>query len=95
MKRFVFGTAAALVAVSGLAASAAQAERRQNATVAVSIVDGAGKSIELTALPQADQQRVISLRNSIERWGNQQSQRVKISFNCTYPPLRCTLTVEW
>lgn len=95
MKKFVLGAAAALLAVSGLAASPAQAERRQNAMVSVSVVDSAGKSIELIALPEVDRQRVISLRNGIERWGNQQPQKVKVSIHCTHPPLRCTLTVEW
>jgi len=95
MKRFALGATIALITVSGFAATSAQAEPRQKATVAVSIVDDAGKSLEMSALPQIDQQRMTSLRNNMERWGNQQSQRVTISIRCTYSPLRCTLTVAW
>lgn len=94
MRDLILLGAAACLAMSGPAATAQQPER-QKASVELSIVDAGGKRVEVSALRPADQQRVRSLRRSLEQWGNQQSQRVKITIACSYPPLRCTITIEF
>ena len=94
MKNLVMMGAAAFLAMSAPTASAAQSEKRQKAVVEVSIVDEAGKSIALADLPPVERQRVTSLRNNLQQWGNQQ-QRVRITVSCKYPPLSCTITIQF
>lgn len=95
MKKLVFVCAAAL-ALSGLAASAAESKDRQNAKVELSLTNEEGRNIELNELPQIERQRVTTLRNSLQQWGNQQSQRVTIIIDCkSLRPLDCTVTIRF
>lgn len=95
MKHLMLGAAAVIMVAGGPAASANQAERRQNAVVEVSVTGADGRTLQMGDLSQADRQRVVSLRNSLQQWGNQQSQRVSITIRCSYPPLRCEITVRF
>ncbi|HEY0026332.1 MAG TPA: hypothetical protein VGC35_00515 [Allosphingosinicella sp.] len=95
MRKLILGCAAGVLTLSAVTASVAQDKRRPNASVELTVTDAAGKRIELGSLPQADRQRVISLRNNIQQWGNQQSRPIRVTLSCKYPPLSCTLTVNF
>lgn len=97
MKSIVIMGAAALLAASGPAAYAAGPERNPNSMVEVSVVDASGKSIDVSALPAIEQQRVTTLRKSLLGWGKQQSGRWSIKIDCKYESpliINCTITVQ-
>ncbi|GGA53278.1 hypothetical protein [Sphingomonas psychrolutea] len=95
MKNFVLGSAAVVLALTGAAPGVAQTQKRQNASVELRVTDAAGKGVELRALPQEEQQRINSLRTSLQEWGNQQPQRVRITIECRFKPFGCTITVAF
>jgi TolA-binding protein len=94
MRNVVLGLAAVSLAL-GATGAAVGAPRAKTAEVALSIVDAEGRSLELGALPQAERQRVVSLRNNLQQWGNQQGERLVITIRCTRPPFRCEIEVKW
>ena len=76
-------------------ATATQGPRHQRADVQLSVTDPAGRSIAATSMPPSERERVATLQSSLQQWGNQQSQRVSVTIHCTYPPLRCDITITF
>lgn len=95
MKKYAVGCAAVMLALNGASAVAALDQRGQKASVELSVVGADGRVVQLGALSQGDRERVASLRNSLQQWGNQQSQRLSITINCSYPPLRCSVDIRF
>jgi hypothetical protein len=111
MKKVIIALATLGLAIPGGAASAdqsgrdavstgtlenvAQGQRGQRADVQTAVTDAAGRTVGMEALQPIDRQRLTSLQRSLQDWGNQQPQRVKVTIRCTYPPLRCEITISF
>ncbi len=95
MKKLSLGCAAVVLAFSGTTAGVAQERKALASNVELSVMDDAGKRVELSALSPADRQRVVSLKNSLQQWGNEQSQRVSVTISCKFKPLSCTIIVAF
>ena len=82
-------------ATTSATANAAQARRRQPADVQLTVTDATGRTVAAASLPPQERQRVTSLQSSLQQWGNQQAQRVSVTIRCSYPPLRCEITISF
>ena len=82
-------------AATGTTVNAAHERRRRPADVQLAVTDATGRSITPASLPPQERQRVASLQSSLQQWGNQQSQRVSVTIRCSYPPLRCEITINF
>lgn len=62
-------------------------------------IKGPRGPVALSALPKGEQQRLLSLRRSLEQLQATQSARAKVTVvvTCTYPPTKCTavVTIEY
>lgn len=79
----------------GTTATAAQAQRHQRADVQMTVTDAAGRTITPSSIPPQERRRMTSLQSSLQQWGDQQSQRVTVTIHCSYPPLRCEITISF
>jgi hypothetical protein len=82
-------------AATSVSTNAAQARRRQPADVQLSVTDATGRTVAAASLPPQERQQVTSLQSSLQQWGNQQAQRVSVTIRCSYPPLRCEITISF
>jgi hypothetical protein len=93
-----FGLALALTLVAGALAQEPSSKRAAMppARIPVTVVE-TGKAIPAESLPpevQAQIERVRTAAQSLADQSGDGAQRFKVSVNCTYPPLRCTITIE-
>lgn len=95
MNSLILGISAAFLALNGSVAGASQDRQRESGTVKVIVIDGDDKIFQLHALPRVERQRVLSLREALQRWSDGQEQRVNITIFCKYPPLSCTITIQF
>ena len=93
MRKLAFVLAAAALLTTG-PAGAFQPQRRPVAAVELIVTDSQGRAVDVATLPPRERQRVGSLRNAMQQWGNQQGERLSITIRCTYPPLRCEITIS-
>lgn len=94
MKR-TYRSSAMLAAVSGLFfASTPQlsaAQTKMGAPSNITIVDNRGRAIALNKLGDADRSALAEIQKSTDSL--RQNARFTVTIHCTYPPLRCTITV--
>lgn len=101
MKNSLFALAAAGLALAGpapgqpAATNAAAMQWHRPAEVRLTVTDQAGRVVAPASLPAQERRRVTSLQSSLQNWGNQQGQRVSVTINCTWPPLRCEITISF
>ena len=95
---------AAIFAVAALGQQPQPAARARAAAppeqgIPVKITDASGKPVKLESLPadvQAHVQRVRRAAASIQGpGGGGEAQQLTIDINCSYPPLKCTITISW
>ena len=70
----------------------ATAQQQARARVVVNVTDARGRAMSMAALPREEQARISSLTSSLQSSGGQQS---RVTINCSWPPLRCTITMSW
>jgi hypothetical protein len=67
--------------------------------IPVKITDASGKPVQLESLPadvQAQVQRVRRAAASVQGpTGGGGAQQLVIDIRCSYPPLKCTITISW
>lgn len=86
------------VAQVGRSAAPGQAASAPGAsTVDMRIVDEKGQPVRPESLPREAQVNLERVRKAAESLaaGDGTGQRVKVTVNCSWPPLRCTITVQF
>jgi hypothetical protein len=95
-----FGLALALTLVAGALAQESSSRRAAAITPAgipVTVIED-GKAIAVESLPPESQAQIGRLRSAAQSLAGPSetgAQRFKVTVNCTYPPLKCTITIEF
>lgn len=99
LKCATFGLVLALTLVAGALAQEQSARRSAAMTpgmMPVTVTEN-GKAVPVESLPpevQAQIGRVRSAAQNLAGPSDTGAQRFKVTVDCTYPPLRCTITIE-
>lgn len=66
-------------------------------SVEMRIVDEKGQPVRPESLPREAQANLERVRKAAESLaaGDGTGQRVKVTVNCSWPPLRCTITIQF
>ncbi|MBC3872535.1 hypothetical protein [Undibacterium flavidum] len=81
--------------------SMAPAQARAGASaVEVKIMDDKGQAMRADSLPKDVQMKVDRARKAAESMlvpvgGGGAAERVTVTVSCSYPPLKCTITIAW
>ena len=68
--------------------------------VDVKIMDDKGQALRAESLPKDVQMKVDRARKAAESLlvpvgGGAAAERITVTVSCSYPPLKCTITVSW
>ena len=95
-----FGLVLALTLVAGALAqepSSRRAVAMPAVEVPVTVVEN-GKTVAIESLPREAQAQIERVRASAQNLASSSgagAQRFKVTVNCSYPPLKCTITIEF
>ena len=103
MKRISFAVAMATFVLASTAGAPAQtkpeSENARQASISaqkipVKVTDASGKAIQVESLPPDSRAQVERVRSAAQSLAGQPA-KFKVTVNCSYPPLKCTITVEF
>lgn len=91
------GPSVAQVGKSNMAPAQARAG---TSAVEVKITDDKGQAMRAESLPKDVQMKVDRARKAAESMlvpvgGGATAERVSVTVSCSYPPLKCTITISW
>jgi len=108
MKRISLAVAMATFVLTSTAGAPAQtkpgSEARQASISApkipVKVTDASGKEVQVESLPPDSRAQVERVRKAADSLvarpgGTAEAAKIKVTVNCTYPPLVCTITVQF
>lgn len=90
------------VAQVGTSSMQGQKAAPSASTLEIRVVDPKGQTIPYETLPKDVQANLERVRKAAESLmvtpgggGDAQRQRVKVTVSCSYPPLKCTITINF
>lgn len=97
---FLIGFAGPSLAQVGKSTMAPMQARAGASAVEVKIVDDKGQAMRAESLPKDVQMKVDRARKAAESMlvpvgGGAAAERVSVTVSCSYPPLKCTITISW
>jgi hypothetical protein len=108
MKRISFAIVMATFVLTSTASASAQtkpgSENARQASISaqripVKVTDANGKVVPVESLPADSRAQIERVRSAAESLVGQpataEKSKVKVSVNCSWPPLKCTITVEF
>jgi hypothetical protein len=108
MKRIPIAVAMAIFVLTSTAGAPAQTKPGNESSrqasipaqrIPVKVTDANGKAVQVESLPPDSRAQVERVRSAAESLMGQpataEKSKVKVTVNCSWPPLKCTITVEF